>query len=417
MPDRITSLTAREILAGSGWPTVEVCLSTERGQKVTASAPAGTSTGKHEARALYDGGSRYQGKGVLRAVGNVERKIAPAMHGLELANLEGLDQVMLDLDGTPDKSNLGANAILPVSVACAKALALAQDQSIFQCLADSAPDRLPVPIATVIAGGSYSPSGLVFEDYLYIMRDFACFAEALEALVRLRFTLQSLLVERFGPVPEVGGALAPPLASTQQAFEVMLEAAKRAGLEGRVGLGLDVAASEFYLSGEEAYRIEGNMASARQLAEVYQQLERDYPLVFLEDPFHEDDFTSHAALAADLPGCRIVGDDLFASHPERIARGVRERSAHAILLKINQIGTVSQALRAAAIARRGGLGVTVSLRSNETNDDFIADLAVALGAEQIKLGSPVRGERNAKYNRLLAIEEELGPRARFAEQA
>ena len=407
MPDAIKSISAREILAGSGKPTVEVCLTTNNGHIATASAPCGTSTGKYEAHALYDGGKRYGGLGVLGAVETVESRIAPALIGKKLEDLAALDQVMLDLDGTPNKSKLGGNAILPVSVACAKAAALANGNALYANLGAPSACRLPVPIATVLAGGSYSPSGLVFEDYLYIMDGFGSFSDALEALVSTRFTLQNILGKRFGPVPDVGGALAPPISDTRQAFDLMLDAVHEAGCDGQVRLGLDVAANEFYDRRQEGYKLESATVSAQELTMIYCELAKDYPLVFLEDAFHEDDFTSHAGLLQVLPQCMIVGDDLFASHPMRIKKGIAQKAANAVLLKINQIGTVTEALEAARIARQGGMSITVSLRSNETNDDFIADLSVALAAEQIKLGSPVRGERNAKYNRLLAIQSQI----------
>ena len=414
MPDVIKEIVAREILTGTGQPTVEVNLCTRQGHRVTASAPSGTSAGHYEAHSLFDEGERYAGKGVRQAVDNVNHFIAPELKGKDLDNPAILDQVMLKLDGTVTKTRLGGNAILPVSVACAKAAALIQGQSLFRYLGVEQTNRLPTPIATVLAGGRHSPSDLLFEDYLYIMGGFSCFSEALEALVSIRFTLQRLLNKRFGPLPDIGGALAPPISDTRQAFDFMLEASEKAGFKDKVKLGLDVAASEFYLSGQDAYQFGNHIGSAEELMQIYQRLLREYPLVFLEDAFHEDDFVSHARLLKQLTDCRVVGDDLFASSPERIKTGIIQKAANGLLLKINQIGTVSEAVQAAKLARQGGMAITVSLRSNETNDDFIADLSVALGAEQIKLGSPVRGERISKYNRLLAIELDLGTEAKYA---
>jgi enolase len=406
--ETIEKIEAREILGGSGRPAVEVKLTTSRGIEVRASAPSGTSKGEHEAFELLDGEKRYEGKGVRRAVENVRKIIAPALRGMDVSRQGEIDEALIRLDGTPDKSRLGGNAILPVSMACAKAAARSCGLPLFRYLGGLSATHLPAPIATVIAGGAHSPSDLEFEDYLLILSNFNSFAEALEALVKARSVLQEIVIRRFGSVPEVGGALAPPIRDSAQAFELMRKAAEGIGGGGKITLGIDAAASELYSPEEDSYQVAGRKMKAPELMEYYLHLARTYPLTYLEDPFHEDDYFHFAALTAALPDCRIVGDDLFASQPRRIALGIQHKAGNTLLLKINQIGTVGEALAAASLASRNHFQVNVSLRSNETNDSFIADLAVAVRARQIKLGSPVRGERNAKYNRLLEIEEDWG---------
>lgn len=411
-------ITAREVLGGSGRPTLEVELTLDSMQTVTASVPSGTSRGGHEAFELFDGGERHQGYGVRKAVANVREKIAPALRGMSVMDLAAVDKKLLELDGTKDKSGLGANALLPVSVASAKAAALAASLPVYRYLGGQAATRLPMPIATVIAGGEFSPSALPFEDFLYIVEGFSTFGDALEALAATRRHLEKILTARYGVIPDVGGALAPPLQSTEEAFDVMLQAAKEAGYDGRMNLALDVAANEIYDAKSNTYRLGEKRLAAQELCEVYLDLAASYPLLSIEDPFFEDDFAAHTDLAAKLatknPRCALVGDDLFATNPERILKGIRQKAATELLLKINQIGTVSESMAAGKIAKENSMNVTVSMRSNDTCDPFVADLAVAMGAERIKCGSPVRAERNAKYNRLLLIEEELGSSARFA---
>ena len=414
----IKTVSAREVLGGSGRPTVEVTLTLESGQTVSASVPSGTSRGGHEAFELFDGEERFKGYGARKAAANVRMEIAPALKGMSVLDLAAVDKRLIELDGTKDKSRLGANAILPVSVATAKAAAIATGLPVYRYLGGQAATRLPMPIATVIAGGEYSPSALPFEDFLYIVEGFSCFTDALEGLAATRAQLGKLLVKRFGPVADVGGALAPPLRSVHEAFDVMLQAAKDTGCEGRMNLALDVAANELYDAQSGTYALGDKRVSAPELCDVYLNLVKSYPLLSIEDPFHEDDFAAHTDLAAKLAAsgsrCTVVGDDLFATNPERIVRGIEAKAATELLLKMNQIGTVTEAMHAGKFSQENGLAVTVSLRSNETCDPFAADLAVALGAERIKSGSPVRAERNAKYNRLLHIEEELGTSARFA---
>ena len=403
----IDTVNAREILGASGRPTVEATVVTRSGVIATASVPSGTSKGRHEAQELRDGGSRFRGLGCRKAAANVRQEIAPALRGMPVEAQGEIDARMIEVDGSSNKGRLGANAILSVSVACAKAAAAVAGVGPYRYLGGERRLTSPAPIATVIAGGAHSPSSLDFEDYLYVLDGFASVGEAVEALWETRILLEEMMVARFGTVPEVGGALAPPLSDTREAFDLMLRAAERGGCAGRARLGLDVAASELYDAARDRYRIGGAEIERDTLGARYSEYVREYPLVFLEDPFHQDDFVAHAELTARLPGVMVVGDDLFVSNPDRIRQGIALGAGNAVLLKINQIGTVTEARAAADAARAGGYTVTCSLRSHDTDDPFIADFAVATGARLIKLGSPVRGERNAKYNRLMAIEEEL----------
>jgi enolase len=413
----IAHIEAREILSGVGRPTVEVELTTAGGIRVEASVPSGTSKGKYEAWEVYDGGKRFGGLGVRQAVENVNVCIAPKLVGESVSNQRRIDGLMIELDGTKNKSRLGSNAILAVSLAVAKAGAESAGLPLYQYLGGFSSVRLPVPLATVISGGKHSPSMLDFEDFLLVFDGFATFSHALEALVEIRHVLGENLKDRFGPVPEDGGALAPALSDNKQAFDVMLEAVEKAGFAGKVLVGLDAAGSDLYLEEKGLYKVAGREMNVDELIYYYKDLANQYPLVFIEDPFDQDDFDAFSELTAALPDTRIVGDDLFVTNPNRIRKGIEQQAANTLLLKVNQIGTVSEACDAALLATRNNLSITVSLRSSDTNDSFIADLAVGLGAEQIKLGSPVRGERNAKYNRLLKIEQELGIWARFAGSA
>ena len=412
--DTIERLDALEVLSGSGRPTVSARLRTRLGVEVHASVPSGTSKGKYEAFELCDGGDRYRGLGVRTAVHNVDTLIAPALVGAPVADQARIDEIMLALDGTDDLRCLGANAILSVSMATARAGARSCGIPLYEHLGGSEVDTLPVPIATMIAGGQHSPSSLDIEDYIVMPSGFSRFSDALEALVETRTVLEELLCARFGAIPDVGGALAPPVADSREAFSTILEAAERAGYGGRMRLGVDVAASAFYDRENDSYALGGSDKSREEVVDFFRALTVEYPLDFIEDAFDEDDFAGFSMMTAALPGHEIVGDDLFVSNVDRIQTGIEKAAGNAVLLKVNQIGTVSGARAAARLAIDNGFSVTVSLRSSDTNDSFIADLAVAVGAKRIKLGSPVRGERNAKYNRLLAIERELGARARLA---
>lgn len=403
----IEKVTGYEILNSRGKPTVEVEIVTTSGIAGVASVPSGTSKGKYEAHELYDGDKRYRGYGVRKAVANVNTEIREALLGMEITDQRAIDRVMLSLDGTKNKDRLGANAILAVSVAAAKAGSQAVRLPLYRYLGGLQAITLPGIVSTVISGGEFSPSGLEFEDYLLILDGFDSFADSLEALVEMRLLLEKKLRQVYGSFPEDGGALAPPLQSTEAAFEYMLGVAKEVGCERNISLGLDVAANELYDKQNGLYNMEKGTMTAGQLTDYYQKLCADYPLTFIEDPFEQDQLDSFATLTKLLPGIQIVGDDLFVTNVERLQKGIEKGCANTLLLKINQIGTVSEAIDAAVFAHKHHFGITASLRSGETTDDFLADMAVGIGAKQIKLGSPVRGERNTKYNRLLKIESEL----------
>lgn len=405
MTDTIKSIKAYEILNAKGNPTVEVEIQSKQGFEAIASVPSGTSTGSYEAFVLTDNEKRFYGKGMRKAVNNVNNIIAPALIGKYLENLSDIDRFLLDLDGTPNKSKLGANAILPVSVACAKVIAKSMNRPLYTILSERKEFSIPNIIATVIAGGKHGVSGLEFEDYLYIFHDFPKFSDQLEALVILRKELEKVLIKEYGLFPEDGGALAAPIKSSEEAFKIMLQVIHEQKYDEQVSLGLDVAASELMDIKNNKYKIGQGTLTNKELNAYYLMLAQKYPLDYLEDGFHEDDVEGFALLQKSSIPIQNVGDDLYTSNITRLKKYYKY--ANGLLLKINQIGTVTEAIDASNFAQSKGMDVTVSLRSGETNDDFIADLAVAIGAKQIKLGSPVRLERNVKYNRLLKIEAEL----------
>ncbi|WP_278309137.1 phosphopyruvate hydratase [Marasmitruncus massiliensis] len=404
----MVSVTGREILNARGKPTVEATVITENGIKAIASVPSGTSRGKYEAHELYDGGTRYRGYGTKKAAQNISTVINKAICGMDVTDQQGIDQKMIDLDGTNNKEVLGGNTILAVSVAVCRAAALSQGKELYHYIAPNHSKGLPDVIATVIAGGEFSTSGLEFEDYLLLLNGFDTFAQQVEALADMRYRLEKLLVGKYGMFPEDGGALAPPLKSTAEAFECMLQVARESGYAEHVTLGLDVAASELYNKETGCYKVCGREMDKHELIAYYVSLAKSFPLTYIEDPFDQDDFDSYTELKKKLgDGIQIVGDDLFVTNIERLKTGIENNCANTLLLKMNQIGTVTETVEACALAEENGYDVTVSLRSGETTDDFIADLAAALGTRQIKLGSPVRAERNVKYNRLLKIADDM----------
>lgn len=404
----IREISALEIINSKRKPAVEVKLTTDDGFIVLGSAPSGTSKGKHETFELYDGGTRYGGFGTKKAVHLVNTEIRDALVGLDVTNQYLIDKTLIELDGTPNKSRLGGNSILAASIAAAKAGALTARMSPYRYLGGIGARRLPDIACTVISGGEFSPSGLEFEDYLMILHGIPSFSESLEALCDIRGRMEKRLNQRFGGVLEDGGALAPPLGSTQEVFELILDIAREAGYEKNVELGLDVAANELYCPEHNTYRMMKGELEPEQLTDYYEKLCKDYPLRYIEDGFEQEDFVNFHLLKKRLPHVQIVGDDLFATNVERIKMGIEKDSANGLLFKINQIGTVTEAMKAAVYAREHKYEITASLRSGDTNDEFQADMAVAVGAVRMKLGTPGRGERNAKYNRLLAIEQELG---------
>jgi len=413
----IASVAAREILDSRGNPTVEVDVVLDDGTAGRAAVPSGASTGEHEALELRDGDpNRYGGMGVLRAVDNVVGAIGPAIIGLDALDQRGLDARLIDLDGTADKSNLGANALLGVSLATAHAAAATLGLPLYRYLGGPGAHLLPLPLMNVINGGVHADNELELQEFMLAPVGAASFSEALRWCAEIFHALRGLLKEK-GLATGVGdeGGFAPQIGTASEALEFMVRAIESAGLEpgDEVALAMDPAASEIYRDGR--YRLEGADRSAGDMAAFWRGLLDSFPVVSIEDGLAEDDWEGWAELTAELGGrCQLVGDDLFVTNHERLERGLREGAANAILIKVNQIGTLTETTDVMRLAARNGYGVVVSHRSGETEDTTIADLAVALDAGQIKAGAPSRGERTAKYNRLLRIEEQLGESARYA---
>ncbi|MER3409435.1 MAG: phosphopyruvate hydratase [Thermoleophilia bacterium] len=410
----IVQVRARQILDSRGNPTVEVDVELASGARGRASVPSGASTGVHEAVELRDGDPTvYMGKGVLKAVANVEGEIAAAVRGLDAADQRGLDEALIALDGTPTKSRLGANAILGVSLAAAKAAASEAGLPLYRWLGGEGADTLPVPLMNVVNGGAHARNSLDLQEFMLVPAGAESFAEALRVGVEVYHALKGMLAER-SLATAVGdeGGFAPDLARSEEAIELVLQAAERAGHGERVAIALDPAATEIWKEG--AYRFEGRVLAPKEMIAFWEELASRYPIVSLEDPLAEDEWDSWRDLTARLGHrLQLVGDDLFVTNPERLRRGIEEEIANAILIKPNQIGTLTETLDAIALARGAGYAAVISHRSGETEDTTIADLAVGSGAGQIKTGAPARTDRVAKYNQLLRIEEELGERARF----
>nr|WP_225957916.1 phosphopyruvate hydratase [Amycolatopsis lexingtonensis] len=413
----IEQVGAREILDSRGNPTVEVEVALDDGTLARAAVPSGASTGEHEAVELRDGDTgRYNGKGVERAVAAVLDEIGPEMVGIEAVDQRIVDQKLVDLDGTPAKSRLGANAILGVSLAVAKAAAESAELELFRYLGGPNAHVLPVPMLNILNGGSHADSNVDVQEFMIAPIGAETFREALRWGAEVYHSLKSVLKGR-GLSTGLGdeGGFAPNLANNREALDLILQAIEKAGYTpGRdVALALDVAATEFFADG--AYTFEGSKKSAEQMSAYYAELLRDYPLVSIEDPLSEDDWDGWVTLTAEVgEKVQIVGDDLFVTNPDRLEEGITRRAANALLVKVNQIGTLSETLDAISLATSFGYKSMMSHRSGETEDTFIADLAVATGVGQIKTGAPARGERIAKYNQLLRIEETLGDAARYA---
>jgi enolase len=409
----IATLHARQILDSRGNPTVEVDVVLESGALGRAAVPSGASTGVHEAVELRDGGHEYGGKGVTRAVGNVRGEIADAVRGHDAADQAGLDRLLIELDRTANKGRLGANAILGVSLAAAKAAAAEAGVSLFRHLGGEEAQTLPVPMLNVINGGVHAQNSIDLQEFMLVPAGAESFAEALRIGAETFHALRGVLHER-GLATGVGdeGGFAPDLASSEEAIEAILEAAERAGHRERVAIALDPASTEFFRDG--FYRFEGREADGAAIGDFYAGLAERYPVVSIEDGLAEDDWAAWRLLTERLGDrVQLVGDDLFVTNVERLRRGIDEGVANAILVKVNQIGTLTETLAAIALARANGYGAVISHRSGETEDTTIADLAVATGTGQIKTGAPSRTDRVAKYNQLLRIEEELGPRAQY----
>ena len=413
----IDRIVAREVLDSRGNPTVEVDVFLADGSAGRAAVPSGASTGEHEAVELRDQDTkRFGGKGVLNACRNVEETIAPALQDVDALDQRDVDRIMLDLDGTLDRSRLGANAILAVSLATAKAAAASVELPLYRYLGGPNAHLLPVPLLNVVNGGAHADNNLDVQEFMLAPQGAASFSEAIRWGAECFHALKALLKER-GLATAVGdeGGFAPDLPGSDAVCGTLVEAIELAGLEAgpEVSIALDPAASEFH-SGS-MYRIESADRSAEDMVAFYQTLIDGFPIVSIEDPLAEDDWAGWRTIT-DALGSRVqlVGDDLFVTNPDRLARGIEEGSANAILVKPNQIGTLTETLDVVGRARGAGFGTVMSHRSGETEDTTIADLAVATGAGQFKAGAPSRGERTAKYNQLLRIEDELGEGARYA---
>jgi enolase len=417
----IAQLAAREILDSRGDPTVAVDLTLAGGARATAMVPSGASTGAHEAVELRDKDKRrYRGKGVLNAVRNVNETIAPAVKGKDAADQRALDALLLALDGTPNKANLGANAILGVSLACARAAAAARGMPLYRYLGKGS--TLPVPLMNVLNGGKHATDSADMQEYMLVPLGAPTFSEAIRYGSEVFHTLRDVLHERgMGTgVGDEGGFAPSGLRSNEEPIELILLAIERAGYKPGedVALALDPAATELFAGGRYSLARERRTLDATGMAQLYDEWTRRYPIVSIEDGLAEDDWSGWRVLTERLgPRLQLVGDDLFVTNVERIARGIRDKVANAVLIKVNQIGTLSEAIDAVELGRGAGYAAVVSHRSGETEDTTIADLVVALDTGQIKTGSLSRSERVAKYNRLMEIERELGPSARYPGRA
>ncbi|WP_456411309.1 phosphopyruvate hydratase [Oceanithermus sp.] len=413
----IIEVSAREVLDSRGNPTVEAEVVLEGGQIGHAMVPSGASTGEHEAVELRDGGPRYGGKGVLQAVANVNERIAPEIVGMNALDQEGIDRAMIELDGTPNKANLGANAILAVSLATSRAAAEAVELPLFAYLGGVQGVTLPVPLMNVINGGKHADNRVDFQEFMLVPAGAPSFSEALRYGVETFHALKGVLKKR-GYSTNVGdeGGFAPNLGSNEEAIEVLLEAIQAAGYEPgkEISIALDPAASEFYKDGKYHLEAEGKALGSEEMVDYWADWVERYPIVSLEDGLDENDWAGWKLLTERLADkVQLVGDDLFVTNPEFLTRGIREGVASAILVKLNQIGTLSETLETVRLAHRNAYRTVISHRSGETEDSYIADLAVAVNAGQIKTGSASRSDRLAKYNQLLRIEDALGEAARF----
>ena len=412
----IEKVIAREILDSRGNPTVEVEIGLSDGTLSRAGVPSGASTGAFEAHELRDGEKRYGGKGVLKAVKAIESQIAPKIKGLDSTDQRKIDQLMIDLDGTPTKSNLGANAILGVSLAVARASAESAKESLFRYIGGKDANLLPVPMMNILNGGAHADTDVEIQEFMIAPIGFKTFSDALQSGVEVYHALKSVLKSKklaTGLGDE--GGFAPQLPNNRAALDLILEAIAKAGFKPgeEIALALDVAATEFYKDGK--YSFEGEARTSEWMADYYAKLVSDYPLVSIEDGMNEEDWAGWKHLT-DVAGSKVqlVGDDLFVTNPTRLQRGISESTANALLVKVNQIGSLTETLDAVKLAQENKFSTMMSHRSGETEDTTIADLAVATKGGQIKTGAPARGERVAKYNQLLRIEKELGSSAVYA---
>ena len=412
---KIEKVWAREVLDSRGNPTVEAEI-TIKGHRITAIAPSGASTGSFEAHELRDGGKRYGGKGVLKAVENIRNIISKEIVGMDPTDQRAVDEAMIALDGTENKTRLGGNALVAVSLAVAKAGASVEMKQVYQHIGDDGL-TLPVPMFNIINGGKHAGGELRIQEFMIIPAGAPSFSECLRTSAEVYMALKSILKKKYGAgAINIGdeGGFAPPLNTSSEAMDTIIAAISQAGYApGKdVFLALDAASSEFF--SKDVYDVDGLKLSAGELVDHYVALSKKYPLISIEDPFFEDDFESTKELTDKIgKDVQIVGDDLFVTNTKRLSRGIEYGSANSMLLKVNQIGTVTESGDAAQMCFDNGYSVVVSHRSGESEDTTIADLSVGWGAGQIKTGAPARGERTAKYNRLLRIEEELGSKAVF----
>ena len=424
MKTKIQSITAREVIDSRGNPTLEADVLLESGAFGSAMVPSGASTGIHEALELRDGDAkRYGGKGVLKAVANVKEKIAPLLKGKDAADTQGMDRAMLDLDGTPNKKSLGANAILGVSLAAARAAAAAHQQPLYRWLGGEKANVLPVPMANIINGGAHSDAPIDFQEFMIVPRGLPTFREALRCGAEIFAVLKKILHDRkLGTAVGDEGGFAPRLESTEAALGVIAEAVEKAGysLGKQVFFALDVASSEFFDGKTKEYvfkKSDQRRFKASELVDFYADLQKKYPIISIEDGTAEEDWDGWKILTQKMGAkTQLVGDDLFVTNVEFLKKGIQGKVANSILVKVNQIGSLSETLAAIELARSAKYTAVISHRSGETEDSTIADLAVATNAGQIKTGSFSRSDRLAKYNRLLRIEEELGSKAVYGGQ-
>ncbi len=412
----IEALGAREILDSRGNPTVEVEIQLEDGTQARAAVPSGASTGAFEASELRDGGTRYLGKGVEKAVAFVNDEIGPNIIGFDAQDQRIIDSAMISLDGTANKSRLGANAILGVSLAVAKASAESADLSLFRYLGGPNAHLLPVPMMNILNGGAHADTNVDIQEFMVAPIGAPTFRESLRWGAEIYHALKSVLKQR-GLATSVGdeGGFAPNLDSNRAALDLILEAITKAGFKPGtdIALAMDVAATEFHETGQ--YKFEGSLRSSGEMIAYYTDLVNSYPIVSIEDPLNEEDWAGWAEMTSVLGSrIQIVGDDLFVTNPERLAKGIATNTANALLVKVNQIGTLTETLDAVSMAQHANYRSMLSHRSGETEDTTIADLAVATNCGQIKTGAPARTERVAKYNQLLRIEEELASGAKYA---
>jgi enolase len=413
---QIEEILARQILDSRGNPTIEVDMYLNSGCFGRASVPSGASKGSREAIELRDGGKKFGGKAVTDAIKNVHEKILQELKGRDVRNQREIDKAMIELDGTENKSNLGANAILACSLAAAKAGADCCGQPLYQYLGGISSYVMPVPSMNVINGGEHAGSEIDIQEHMIMPLDFKTYSEALQAGCEIYQVLKDLLKKKYGlNAINVGdeGGFAPPMTHYTEPFESLCKAIDESGYGKKVKLAIDAAASTFYKNGK--YHLSGKDYEVGELVDFYKELQKTYPIISIEDGFAEDDWNGFVTLTREIGNkVQIVGDDLFVTNLHLLSKGVEMGACNALLLKVNQIGTLSESIDAANFAFRKGYGVMVSHRSGETEDNYISDLAVALNAGQIKTGAPARSERCAKYNQLLRIEEELGSQAKYA---